>query len=371
MREGAYDLHCHGHLATYDSRDCGYVPDRDPARPVEQRSDVQEPMQRIFVDMAFFSTGYLWHYPYFHGHDPKFGPPPIKEVFDPAELAPKATRDLYGTPVQLFEFMTKIQAEDRRMQTTSLMEGLNRHKAGLVGHNGFQVELIDYRVHKVVSSSYVGCIDGSTNIIDGQERNQYYIPEANIQAVQALFLAGYTMQITRDQGKGNKIVREANRVTLAQNVSVAPGIRCSTGRCLRTCEFFPSIASVACSKKGHKPAAALVAKAVCHIDNDPVVCELCEKAGILPIFIRGTQGLHGRNLYQPREPIYTGPLAGGGRVVKSLTVENFPEAVDLLLHLESDGRLLTLLCALQASAQSNPFAVGCGRDLPVDFAHLN
>ena len=127
--------------------------------------------------------------------------------------------------------------------------------------------------------------------------------------------------------------------------------------------FFPGIACVQVIRQTWKPAVCFAFGAPVHIDDKAVICEKCEKAGIVPIYICCEEAEHPG--YHERDLHFCRDLAGREA---QLTVYSFREAVRFVCRLNTTNELVELCRDARAGAVPNPWS---NEEDGHFFAHLN
>ena len=113
-----------------------------------------------------------------------------------------------------------------------------------------------------------------------------------------------------------------------------------------------------------KPAVCLAYGALVHIDDKVTICEKCEEAGVVPIYLRCLDPY--RQPFPERSPNLTRRLRDVDP--RELTVYNFEDAVKLVCRLNASTDVEDLCRKVKAGADINP----CSNEQDGDsFAHLD
>ena len=163
--------------------------------------------------------------------------------------------------------------------------------------------------------------------------------------------------------EGVKDRRESLRVRLASKLFYGRSARLSTGQCVRPVLTYPGLACIQVRRQTWKPAVCLAHGAPLRIDDKAVICEKCELAGIVPIYICCEDADHLG--YHECELEFCRGFRGKESL---LTVYSYEGAVRLICRLNSGNELGNFFRVAQEAALPNPWLNEQEGHL---FAHLD
>jgi hypothetical protein len=175
-----------------------------------------------------------------------------------------------------------------------------------------------------------------------------YLPNEAFPLAQFLLNAGFLPFLNVSAHEGIVKQRETLRKSLAENLFYGRSHRFTSGVCKRPVAQFPGLAQVQCTVHTWKPAVCIAYGAPVHIEDKPHLCEACERAGIVPIYICcRVNDSWDRNLR------FQCGLRGKEHL---LTVYSFEDAVRLLCKLNTNNDLVDLVKAAQSRAWRQPWS---------------
>ena len=361
----------HYFLGTWDYASWAQPQHRAPLPHVLQPDTHQYPVEIILLrrnqadPRSEFSLWTAARKHYFNGHNFDNGDPIYSEHFDPRECPPRRFRERLS---EVLDFVNKLQQEDRDFQYSKDDVYYNSLNPPGISHT-----FVDYRFWNLVSLDVhhtVDLVHTKVQIQENKARHQGpgYIPNETFPLVQTLINAGWQPFLNVSEHEGQKEQRESGRRRLANHLFLGKSYRFTSGVCPRPVPTFPGLAQVQCTVQTWKPAVCLAYGAPVHIDDKPQICERCDRAGIVPIYIKCEKSNSGNHEnWWDRDVKFACGLRGYER---HLTASSFEEAVQILCRLNASNELSKLVALAQAGAWDNPWSLNANEQGHL-FDHLN